>query len=414
MTALPYRIDTAHFLQCTEAADTLLSSAQQACSDILQQPGAKAIFRSANDTQDIAQLLNIATRWRQSCRHLVVIGAGGSGLSGRALSMLKTGLHSYSTTHTLHILDNLDVHAFPSLLASLPLEETALLMASKSGSTVETYALSRLMTDAMEHHGTLGERVCAITVPGSNPLRALAEAHHIPLIDHDPDLGGRFSILSAVGLLPAAFMGLDIAAIRTGAVQVFDSETGYGSNAMCGAAHLVAQLYSGRNITVMMPYCERLYGIALWWRQSWAESLGKKELGSTPVANIGTTDQHSQLQLYLGGPDDKSFTLLLAEREGQGPRLPQIDGALSYLSGHTLGDLIAAQQEGTRKTLTGAGRPVRVMHVGNPDERVAGALIAHFTLEILFAGAMMNINPFDQPAVEESKRLAHSYLTQRA
>ena len=167
----------------------------------------------------------------------------------------------------------------------------------------------------------------------------------------------------------------------------------------------------GQNMSVMLPYCERLSGFSAWYRQSWAESLGKGGKGTTPISAVGTTDQHSQLQLYLDGPKDKFFTMIMHDRAGTGQKIhaPDFSG-LEYLHGKTTGDIMAAEQQATLETLVGHGRPVRVIRIGALDEAALGALLMHFTLEIFFMAKLLDVNAFDQPAVEEGKRAARDYL----
>jgi glucose-6-phosphate isomerase len=307
----------------------------------------------------------------------------------------------------------MDTYAMPRLIDSLNLGNTCFLFISKSGGTAESYAMSNAVLQALRESGIRDFSECctAITMAGKNPLRVMAETNHIPVITHDPDLCGRFSLLSAVGLLPAAFMGIDIEELLEGAARALHENLKPGSPAAIGAALHYAMQEAGRNISVLMPYSEQLLGLALWWRQGWAESLGKEGQGSTPLVAVGTADQHSQLQLFLGGPDDKFFTLLLTDCAGKGMKLPAIDGPLSYLSNHRLGDLAAAQQRATAETLERHSRPLRVFEIAEADAFTFGALAMHFTLEILFTAALMDANAFDQPAVDESKRLAHEYLT---
>ncbi len=375
-------------------------------------PQAKAIFSLVDAQDDLTQILALARKWRERFRTLVVVGSGGSGLSGKAISMLSHGAH-LGNGHTLHVLDNMDTHAMPRLVDSLNLGNTCFLFISKSGSTVESYAMSQAILQALQDSGIRNYAECcaAITMAEKNPLRSMAEEHGIPVVTHDPDVCGRFSLLSAVGLIPAAFMGVDVAELRAGAAWALRENLKPGSQAAIGAALHYAMQEEGRNISIFMPYSEQLLGLAAWWRQGWAESLGKEGQGSTPLVATGTADQHSQLQLFLDGPDDKFFTLLLTDCAGKGMKLPDIKGPLSYLSNHRLGDLAAAQQRATAETLERHARPLRVFELSEPDAFTFGALAMHFTLEILFTAALMQVNPFDQPAVEQSKRLAHEYLT---
>ncbi len=166
-----------------------------------------------------------------------------------------------------------------------------------------------------------------------------------------------------------------------------------------------------------MPYLDRLAGFGLWYRQLWAESLGKAGQGLTPIRAMGTVDQHSQLQLYLDGPSDKMFTLVLGRPAGTGDRVaPALasDPALGYLAGRTMGDLLDAEQRATAATLAERGRPVRVIEIQRLDEAVMGGLMMHFMLETLIAAALMGVDAFDQPAVEAGKVLTRRFLDEAA
>lgn len=412
--ALPYTQALGGVLRMVNTQPLLQALEPAIAHYILAPPKpAQAIFSLARNTQDLLEIERIASAWQAHNHTLVVVGAGGSGLSGKALGMLGCGLHLTTGPRALHVLDNLDAFTFTPLLERLDLAHTCFLVISKSGSTVETYAQTLTLIAALLEQGItdVGARMTVITIPDENPLHALALRYGIPVLAHDLHLGGRFSILSSVGLIPAAFMGLDVRAIRAGSKAALDANLHIGSEAALGAALQVAMLQEGRNISIFMPYSEQLFGLAQWWRQSWAESLGKDGRGTTPVMAMGTADQHSQLQLFLGGPDDKCFTLLLTDCAGKGRSMPQLKGPLAYLSQHTLGDLVAAQQLATAETLERHGRPLRVFHIPEVNAFTYGALIMHFTLEIIYTAALLEMNPFDQPAVEESKRLAHAYLT---
>jgi glucose-6-phosphate isomerase len=173
----------------------------------------------------------------------------------------------------------------------------------------------------------------------------------------------------------------------------------------------------GIGVTVLMPYVDRLAPFGLWFRQLWAESLGKDGKGTTPVRALGAVDQHSQLQLYLAGPADKLFTLLVLQQDGQGALLPPDlagDPALAYLAGRRLGDLLAAEQRATATSLLRHGRPTRVLRLPRLDEASLGALFMHFMLETIIAAALWGVDAFDQPAVEQGKVLARQYLGERA
>jgi glucose-6-phosphate isomerase len=252
-----------------------------------------------------------------------------------------------------------------------------------------------------------------------NGLRDLLGKFRVPMLDHDPGVGGRYSALTNVGLLPAAMLGLDVGAIREGAglalAPVLAKKPAAQVPAALGAALSIALAESkGKSISVLLAYCDRLQRLTHWYVQLWAESLGKNGKGTTPIAALGPVDQHSQLQLFIAGPRDKLFTVVTVGATGQGPR---IDGELAKLagepgfSGKTIGDLVAAEGRATAETLAKNGCPVRTIHIDRLDEESLGELMMHFMLETIIAAHLLGIDAFDQPAVEEGKVLAKKYLT---
>ena len=217
-----------------------------------------------------------------------------------------------------------------------------------------------------------------------------------------------------VGLLPALLMVLDAARVREGACAVIVAARATDSSPVTGAALHCALARTGKlRETVLWPYADRLKTFGPWWRQLWAESLGKNGQGSTPVAALGPVDQHSQLQLFLDGPRGALFTIIAAATAGKGPQIPDAQAralGLGYLAGKTMGDLVDAEARATAETLARRGRPARVFHVDEIDEYTIGALFMHFMLETILMGRLMGVDPFDQPAVEEGKVLARTYL----
>ena len=358
-----------------------------------------------------------ATRITQRFARTIVFGIGGSSLGGE---MLVRSLGN--ATHPVRFFDNID----PSTLAELEQTDwrsTALLVISKSGNTAETLAqfLSLLPRLEAELGAQLREHVQVITENRDGDLARIATELGLEIVVHPP-VGGRYSVLSVVGLLPAAIAGVDVTALLAGARAMAEE---CGQDDMLenpaffnGAAqYLHAEL--GRSICVFMPYADRLHPFGLWYRQLWAESLGKHDQsgrarGLTPALAMGVTDQHSQLQLYLDGPDDKQFTLLADPKLGrQGARVPErFTGlpATAPLAGHTTGELLLAEFRATRETLTRRGRPNRTIQLDTRDPAAIGALILLLELETVVVAQLLGIDPFDQPAVEEGKVLAREYL----
>jgi glucose-6-phosphate isomerase len=358
--------------------------------------------------------------------HVVVMGSGGSSLSGKTLVALKDqGYGPAPGRPKVHFMDNVDPATFAAMTSRLPLDRTGFLPISKSGGTPETITATFTALGALEAKvGKAGikNQVLAITEAADNPLRRLMTRFGCTILEHDPKVGGRYSALSLVGMLPAMIAGVDGAAVREGAASVLDpvlaAKDTKGLAPAIGAALSVGLSQErGTNITVLMPYVDRLETFAFWYRQIWAESLGKQGKGTTPVRAMGTIDQHSQVQLYLGGPHDKLYTFVIQDTAGQGAELAPAtlggDKALDYLAGHTMGDLLLAEADATAATLVKDGRPVRVIRVKTIDERVMGALMMHYMLETMFAAELWGIDAFDQPAVEDGKVLTRQYLSQR-
>ena len=264
------------------------------------------------------------------------------------------------------------------------------------------------------HPAKIANHILAISEPGNGVLRRLCAEIGIKVLDHDPNIGGRFSVLSLVGLFPALILGLDGNQVRNGARGVLNSVSKENEPLPAiGAAIHVALRDKSFSQTVLLAYGDAFSEFGLWHRQLWAESLGKNGQGTTPINALGPLDQHSQMQLYLDGPRDKQFTFLMMKQAGQG-RI--VDGELakrinlSHLAGITIGDLVCAMQTATADTLVQNGRPVRRLTVKTMDEEVLGALFMFFMLETFFVAELMYINPFDQPGVEDGKIRAIKYL----
>lgn len=402
----------------------LMDGCQQALVTLAEKhaDGSLPLLRLPARRDDLEVLRPVAADLHQRLDVIAVLGTGGSSLGGQTLCALADmGFGPRAGTPKLVFLDNVDPDAFSELCGSVKLNRLGLLVISKSGGTAETLTqfltLVPRMIEAVGTHG-LRQHVVVITEPGANTLRTLAKHWELPVLDHDPGVGGRFSALSVTGMLPSLIAGVDCAGVREGAGAVLDAALGATSPdevpAAMGAAVSVALLKT-KNIgtTVLMPYLDRLASFGLWYRQLWAESLGKDGTGTTPIRAMGTVDQHSQLQLYLAGPRDKMFTVLTGAVAGSGavvpPELAAI-GGLDYLSGRKMGDLLDAEQRATADTLIRNGRPTRVMQIEVLNAATMGALMMHFMLETMIAATLLGVDAFDQPAVEEGKVLAKQYL----
>jgi glucose-6-phosphate isomerase len=366
-----------------------------------------------------------AARYR-GLGHVIVLGTGGSSLGGRTVTALADGglgsAGRLAGRPLLWFIENVDPWGFAKTVDSVDPTSTGLVIISKSGGTAETLSQALELLPRIEKavgRDKLRERTTVITEPNDNPLRRLAQRYGLALIDHDPNVGGRYSVLSPTAMLPTILAGLDAAQVRAGAQEALDAaldSAPQDSRPAVGAALNIALAERrGATQTVVMPYIDRLAPFGLWFRQLWAESLGKDGKGTTPIRAQGAVDQHSQLQLYLSGPKDKLYTIIMGEARGIGPRYTREllnDKALDWLAGRTMGDLLDVSQRATAETLARNGRPVRIMRVPTLDERSMGALLMHFMLETIIAADLLGIDPFDQPAVEEGKKLARQYLAE--
>ena len=382
------------------------------------------LLRLPAERGDLPAIEAAAARLRAGATDIVFLGTGGSSLGGQALAQLAghavPGIGLLREGPRLHFMDNLDPETYAGLLAKLPLGQTRFVAISKSGGTGETLMQTIAALAAFKDAGLAGQipdlflGLSEPAAPGKpNGLRTLLGAHKVALIDHHTGIGGRYSVLTNVGLLPAAVAGVDIAAIRGGAAAGLARVLDGDEVAPAMGAALAVALAPSKPIAVMLAYADRLERFTRWYVQLWAESLGKNGGGTTPIAALGPVDQHSQLQLFIAGPRDKLFTVVTVGSGGRGPR---IDAGLARLAGEsdfagkTIGDLVAAQGRATIETLARNGCPVRSIHLPRLDPESLGELLMHFMLETILAAHLMGVDAIDQPAVEEGKVLAKRYL----
>ncbi|WP_375593952.1 glucose-6-phosphate isomerase [Algihabitans albus] len=384
--------------------------------------GSLPLLQVPDQSDDLGPLRDVAGTLMETCSHVVVLGTGGSSLGGQTLNALvDRGFGPPAGRPQLIFLDNVDPDSFSALFTSVDLSRLGVIAISKSGGTAETLCQFAILLHALLREideARLAARVAVITEPKESPLKTLAERFRLPTLDHDTGVGGRFSVLTNVGLLPACLAGLDLEALRGGAARVLEdtlsATTAAGAGPAVGAAVSIGlQRANGVTQTILMPYLDRLAHFGLWYRQLWAESLGKDGQGTTPIRAMGTVDQHSQLQLYLAGPWDKMFSVLRMDTKSEGRRVdPELldDPRLDYLAGRRMGDLLDAEARATADTLIRNGRPTRQILIETLDEDTLGGLFMHFMLETILAAHLLEVNPFDQPAVEEGKVLAREYL----
>jgi len=380
----------------------------------------------------LAPIRQEAERLRQFCDTMVVLGIGGSALGATAVDMALAGAlrHAFARPQgqkRLLVADNPDPRSFAQLLRGLDLATTAFNVVSKSGSTAETMSqfliVKQIMADALGPEEA-NRRLVFTTDPEKGNLRLLAGREKVTCLTVPPNVGGRYSVLSAVGLLPLAFAGHDVPALLKGAADM--AARCQRPELTSNPAYLFAVLAThflraGRNILVMMPYATDLFGLAQWFAQLWAESLGKARslfgqtvnVGQTPVAAVGATDQHSQLQLYMEGPQDKLVCFLTVDEYGDDlliPRLYDDIDALAYLGGRTMAELIQAEARATAAALASQGRPSLCLRLAGIDAHALGQVLFLLEAATVAAGGLWQVNPLDQPGVELGKTLTYGLM----
>ena len=364
---------------------------------------------------------------------VVVLGIGGSALGPIALrtALRPSGWNSLSADQRgghprLHVLDNVDPFTITALLDRLGLARALFIVTSKSGGTAETMAQYLVVRDRLDR--ALGrqarEHLVFVTDPEKGALRAIARSDGITALDIPPAVGGRFSVLTPVGLLPAALIGIDTAQLLSGAADMQQrcesDDLRRNPAGVFATLQWMADQQLGRHIHVLMPYSDPLRDVAAWFVQLWAESLGKEQAGSpgigvgpTPLAALGATDQHSQVQLFMEGPQDKTVAFVavgdpLADVEI--PRLHSTVPELGYLGGHRLAELLDIERRATAGALARRGRPNLTIQLDRVDEWHFGGLLMLFEVATIYAGTLYGVNPLDQPGVELGKQFTYAML----
>ena len=371
----------------------------------------------------------------QAYDHVLVLGIGGSALGTRALiNALRPAAWNELTDEAreffprITVLENVDPVSVAGALRRIDPRRVLVNVISKSGGTAETLAqflVVRQWLDQALGPDAANRHLVITTDPEHGPLREIAQREGIAALEVPTEIGGRFSVLTPVGLLPAALVGIDIAGLVAGAERALEkgrrTELLKNPAALFGALHWAADTWLGARIHVLMPYSDRLREFAAWYCQLWAESLGKRidrrgaviHTGPTPMTAIGATDQHSQVQLYMEGPYNKLITFVRVDHPGEDvpiPRREALPEALAYLPGHTLGELLLAEQEATSAALARMGRMNLTLSLPVLNSETMGELLMFYQLATGFAGVWYGVNPFDQPGVELGKRLTFAAM----
>ncbi len=396
--------------------------------------GEYGFYKLAAQAETVRAITQFAGGAGQAFSHVLVLGIGGSALGTRALlnalrapawnELDDEGREFYPK---ITILENVDPTTVRAALKRIDPRKVLVNVVSKSGGTAETMAQYLVVRAWLEE--ALGPAVhrhlVFTTDPERGALRDIATREGIATLEVPPEVGGRFSVLSPVGLLPAALIGVDVLRLVAGAGRALEraEERDLLRNpaALYAGLHWAADTRLGARINVLMPYSDRLRDFAEWYRQLWAESLGKRVdrrggevfAGPTPLAAVGATDQHSQVQLFMEGPFDKVITLVRVADHGEDVTIParsDLPNDVAYLPGHTLGGLLNAECDATAGALARMGRMHGTLHVPSIDDETVGELLMFFQLATGYAGVWYGVNPFDQPGVELGKRLTFAAM----
>ena len=396
-----------------------------------RQQGELPVYDLPFEEEGVARIRQVADEIAGQFDALVVLGIGGSALGTTAVARaLLPGLHNQLNREhrngrpRLYVLDNVDPVTINELLAHLDPLKTCFCVISKSGTTVET--MSQFLIARQWLQASVGSdhvnQMLIVTDREKGVLRRLVDSEGYRSFAVPDGVGGRFSVLTAVGLLPLAIAGVDIERLLAGAASFasrLDSPELMENPAYLNAALQYLGYNKGLSISVFMPYCDQLRDLADWFRQLWAESLGKKirldgsddPVGPTLVKAIGATDQHSQIQLYTEGPADKMVTFVtVANRDDIAfPAVVDVP-ELEYLAGKTAGSLLQAEQRATAAALAHCGRPSVTLQLETVSAESLGALLYMLEIQTIFAGALFNIDPLDQPGVEAGKNYTYAMM----
>lgn len=412
--------------------EKLRSAAESAHEKIVDSnPG----FMELPDSQDeiVNEINEFVEARRDKYDNFVVLGIGGSALGNIALQTALNNPYynlneAYRAGHPrVFFPDNVDPDRFKSLLETLDLSRTLFNVISKSGSTAETmsqFLIARGQVAKELGEDAIKDHFLATTSKDSGFLIEIAEREGMPKFYIPDNVGGRFSVLTPVGLVSAAFAGIDIQELLAGAKAMkarTDTADIWNNPAYMHGILQYLAYKKGKTISVMMPYNHGLKDFADWYRQLWAESLGKEvdregntvNVGPTPVKALGATDQHSQAQLYMEGPFDKLITFLEVENHKQDIEIPEeyqdLDG-LNYLGSHSLEKLINTEKKATELALTERNRMNNTIVFPELNEHTVGQFIYMLELETAFVGELLNINAYNQPGVELGKHYTYGIL----
>ena len=349
-------------------------------------------------------------------KNIVVIGIGGSSLGIKAVDSLLC--HKNDSGRKLFLFENSDPLDISQTLSQLNREESVFIVISKSGSTIETTSIFKTVIAHfdLDLEGEDSSRVIAITDKGSS-LSEFADSYDIKQFNIPLNVGGRFSVLSAVGVVPLLLAGYDVKALLEGASSFLESFFNKEEQHLLEKAAFYAQNSEEYPINVLFSYANKLENLTKWYVQLWGESIGKidrsgKNVGMTPIGLIGAVDQHSFLQLIIEGPKDKTVTFISIDDFENNLTIPDVTlkhiEKTDFINGHSFNELINAQCEATKQSLLESDVPVDSISFDSISEENIGSMIIYYELLTSLTGAMLDVNTYDQPGVELGKQILYA------
>ena len=353
--------------------------------------------------------IDFVKKFMNGKKHFVVFGTGGSNLGARALININNKRNNIS------FFDNIDPIFFEKSFNNIDFNSTGFIVISKSGTTPETLSQFGSIIQVASNNDklkTLFSNTLVITEFSNSPLFNIAKKNKCLLLEHNKNIGGRYSVFTNVGLVPAIIAGLDVEEIYKGAFETFNDHQNYEFLKIGQIFKYQNKLNLNNN--VIMTYSDSLYYFGKWYLQLWAESIGKNNKGITAIHSIGTTDQHSQLQLYLQGPRDKFFTFVTTDHKNKGLTINNDifkDQNFKYFKGKKMGDLMQAEQMATLETFNINNFKFREINLNLINEKNIGSLMTGCIIETIASCVYFEVDPFNQPAVEQGKQLTKKYLS---
>ena len=365
------------------------------------QIGAIDIINEEEDLEKFEELSQKISNYKK----VIILGVGGSSLGAKTLCSLKN-------QNKVQFIESIDPTTITNTLNEINFADSFFIVISKSGQTIETTCQTLLIVNKFKELNieNFQNNFLFITQNPQSPIGQIAKEINAQITSHPDNIGGRYSVFSIVGLLPSLIAGINIKDIRLGAKEIINDflEKGSIDNDIATQITLYEQGYTNN---VLMPYIDNLENFNHWYRQLSAESLGKNGFGATPINSMGTVDQHSQLQLYLEGPKDKFFTFITQKNHAQDLKVTKLGNVQTLFDNKTLSQIVKIEEETTIEVLNQKILPIRIIEIDQLNEKVLGGLMMQMFIETIALSYIKNIDPFDQPAVEEIKNLTKRYLS---